>query len=134
MATIGKSTQKLGMPWEEDFGYAQAVKLGNSVWIAGQVGHDGKGVLGADMESQMKMAYSNIKTLLARFGMTMNDVVEEVLYVLDMNAAFTASKNLRRQVYPDPMDIPSTLIGVNELALPGQLIEIKIVAKFESQS
>ena len=61
--------------------------------------------------------------------MTMDDVAEEVLYVLDINAAFAASKNLRREVYPDPMRIQSTLIGVNGLALPGQLIEIKIIAK-----
>lgn len=129
MKTVQKEIQKLGMPWEDEFGYAQAVKLGNTVWIAGQVGHDNKGVLASGMDAQMKLAYANIKKLLTGFDLTMDDIVEEVLYVLDINAAFAASKNLRPVIYPDPMRIPSTLIGVNGLALPGQLIEIKVVAK-----
>jgi 2-iminobutanoate/2-iminopropanoate deaminase len=129
MKTSKKEIQGLGMPWEKEFGYAQAVKLGNSVWIAGQVGHDNKGDLAEGMEPQMKLAYNNIKKLLAGFDMTMDDVMEEVTYVLDINTAFEASKKLRKEFYSDPMQIASTLVAVNGLVLPGQLIEIKIVAK-----
>lgn len=129
METAKKEIQALGMPWEKEFGYAQAVKLGNSVWIAGQVGHDDKGVLAEGMEAQMNQAYNNIKKLLAGFNMTMDDVMEEVTYVLDINTAFEASKKLRKEFYPDPMQIASTLVAVNGLVLPGQLIEIKIIAK-----
>ena len=128
MNTNKKETQGLGMPWEQEYGYAQAVKVGNTVWLAGQVGHDDKGVLANGMEAQVKQSYVNIKKLLAGFGCTMDDVVEEVIYVLDMNEAFNARKKLGRDIYPDPMRVPSTLITVNGLALPGQLVEIKIVA------
>jgi 2-iminobutanoate/2-iminopropanoate deaminase len=124
-----KEIQGLGMPWEEEFGYAQGVKLGNMVWLSGQVGHDDKGTLAPDMEGQMALAYANIKKLLIGFDMTMNDVTEEVLYVMDINAAFIASKKIRKEYYPEPRAIASTLIAVNGLVLPGQLIEIKIVAK-----
>jgi 2-iminobutanoate/2-iminopropanoate deaminase len=129
MKAVKKETLGLGMPWEKEFGYAQAVKLGNSVWIAGQVGHDDKGRLAEGMEAQMKLAYDNIKTLLARFDMTMDDVMEEVTYVLDINTAFEASKKLRKAFYSDPMQVASTLIAVNGLVLPGQLIEVKIIAR-----
>ena len=37
--TISKKTTSLGMPWEKEYGYAQAVKLGmpnSSVYAAGK--------------------------------------------------------------------------------------------------
>ena len=124
-----KEVQSLGMPWEKEYGYAQAVKKGDTAWLAGQVGHDDKGVLATGMEAQMIKAYANIKKLLAGFDMEMDDVVEEVLYVLDIGAAFNARKQFGKYFYPDPDRIPSTLIVVGGLTLPGQVIEIKIVAR-----
>ena len=123
-----KETQSLGMPWEKDYGYAQALKYGNKVWLAGQVGHDEKGKLADGMQAQMKQAYANIKKLLKGFDMTMNNVMEEVVYVTDLDAAFQARKIIGKDCYEDPMLVPSTLVEVKKLALPGQLIEIKIIA------
>ncbi len=31
------------MSWEKDFGYSQAVKVGKTIYLAGQVSHDDKG-------------------------------------------------------------------------------------------
>lgn len=123
-----KETQSLGMPWEKDYGYAQALKYGNKVWLAGQVGHDEKGKLADGMKAQMKQAYANIKKLLKGFDMTMNNVMEEVVYVTDLDAAFEARKSIGKECYEDPMLVPSTLIEVKKLSLPAQLIEIKIIA------
>lgn len=124
-----KQTQGLGMPWEKEYGYAQALKYGHTVWVAGQVGHDERGQLQEGMEAQMKQAYTNVETLLKGFNMTMENVMEEVVYVTDLDAAFIARKNLGRLVFPDAMVVPSTLVEVSKLALPGQLVEIKIVAQ-----
>lgn len=128
MKQTQKETLGLGMPWEDDYGYAQAVKYGDMVWISGQVGHDDKGVLATGMEAQMKQAYVNIEKLLSRFDMTMDNVVEEVVYVLDMASAFEARKKNKASFYPDPKTVASTIVVVGGLALPDQLIEIKIVA------
>ncbi len=124
-----KEAKGLGMPWETEYGYAQAVRAGDTVWLSGQLGHDDKGVLADGMEAQMRQTYANIRTLLSAYGLTMDDVTEEVVYVLDVQAAFLARKKLGREVYPNPMQVASTLIGVVGLALPGQLVEIKIVAR-----
>jgi 2-iminobutanoate/2-iminopropanoate deaminase len=129
MITTNKEVQGLNMPWEKEYGYAQAVKKGDTVWLAGQVGHDDKSFLVFGMEAQMIQAYANIKKLLAGYGMAMSDIVEEVLYVLDLPAAFEARKKIGRDIYHNPMEVASTLLQVSGLALPGQLIEIKIVAK-----
>ncbi len=124
-----KEARGLGMPWETEYGYAQAVRVGDTVWLSGQLGHDDKGALAEGMEAQMRQTYANIGALLRAYGMTMDDVVEEVVYVLDTQAAFVARKKLGREVYPDPMQVASTLIGVVGLAIPGELVEIKIVAR-----
>lgn len=117
------------MPWEEQYGYAQGLKQDGIVWLSGQVGHDEAGNVAGDMETQMRLAYANIQKLLAGFDMTMADVVDEVLYVLDNDTAFAARAKLSREVYPDPMQVPSTMIGVTRLNLPMLLVEIKVVAR-----
>lgn len=116
------------MPWEDIYGYAQAVKKGNTVWISGQLGHNDKGELAEGMEAQMKQTYANIKALLSRFDMTMENVVEEVIYAMDMATAFEGRKNLKAEFYDKPKSVASTMVGVIGLALPGQLVEIKIIA------
>jgi enamine deaminase RidA (YjgF/YER057c/UK114 family) len=37
---LAKEVANLGMPWEEQYGYAQAVKVGNTLDISGQLSHD----------------------------------------------------------------------------------------------
>lgn len=130
MSQENKTTEGFGMPWEEIYGYAQAVKKGNTVWISGQLGHNGKGELAEGMDLQMKQTYINIKELLSRFGMTMDNVVEEVIYTMDMAAAFETRKNFKTDFYNNPKAVASTMVGVSGLALTGQLVEIKIIATF----
>jgi enamine deaminase RidA (YjgF/YER057c/UK114 family) len=124
-----KETQAHGMPWEAQYGYAQGLKIDDTVWLSGQVGHDEHGTVADGMEAQMRQAYANIHRLLAGFNLSMADVVDETLYVLDNDAAFAARQRLGREVYPDPMEVPSTMIGVAKLNLPSLLVEIKVIAK-----
>jgi 2-iminobutanoate/2-iminopropanoate deaminase len=121
-------TQSFNMPWEKEYGYAQAVKKGNTVWLAGQLGHDEKGVLADGMEEQLKQTYRNAQKLLEGFDMSLDNVVEEVLYVLDMKTAFEARKTFGKHFYQNSKKVASTIVVVGGLALPDQLIEIKFVA------
>jgi len=72
---INKETKSLGMPWEKEYGYSQAVKVGDTIYLSGQVSHDDKGnVLGeGDMEVQMRAAYANVVKVLAQYGVTMDN-------------------------------------------------------------
>jgi enamine deaminase RidA (YjgF/YER057c/UK114 family) len=118
------------MPWEASYGYAQAVRVGDTVWISGQLGHDGTGKLvGDDVESQMRQTYANINTLLKKFGLTMDDVVEETAFTTDLPSASAARSKMGHEVYPDPTRVASNLIGVSRLFFPTQNIEIGVVAK-----
>ncbi len=124
-----KETQALGMVWEAEYGYAQGLQQDGTVWLSGQIGHDEHGLVADGMEAQMRAAYANIRKLLAGFGLTMDDVVDETLFVLDNSSAYTARQKLGREVYADAMQVPSTMIGVVALNLPTLLVEIKVVAK-----
>ncbi|GAA3754900.1 Rid family hydrolase [Flavobacterium ginsengiterrae] len=129
MLNLKKELGTLQMPWEKEYGYAQAVKNGDTLWISGQLGHDKEGKLAEGMENQFAQTYENIKFLLNSFAMREDDVVEEVIYVTDMASAFQARKKLGKSFYPDPQRVASSIVEVSGLALPGQMVEIKIVAK-----
>ena len=38
-----KEVANLGMPWEAQYGYAQAVKVGDTIYVSGQLSHDDNG-------------------------------------------------------------------------------------------
>jgi len=129
MKKDNKDVRDLGMPWEKEYGYAQAVRHRDTAWVSGQLGHDESGTLLEGMENQMRQTYANIGSLLGGFDMKAENIMEEVLYVTDMATAFEARKKLGYEFYPDPMRVASTIVVVSGLALPGQLIEIKVVAQ-----
>ena len=142
--TITKEAKGLGMPWEDVYGYAQALKVGNTIYVSGQIGHDDEGNLvgpapvdddgnildHSNMEVQMRQAYVNAKKVLSYYGATLDNVVEEVLYVTNMDAAFAVAGPVRKEAYgSEKPEVSSTLLVTPRLAFPPQLIEIKLVAQ-----
>jgi 2-iminobutanoate/2-iminopropanoate deaminase len=129
--TTNKETKSLGMPWEKEYGYAQAVKAGDTIYVSGQVSHDdaGKIVGRGDMEAQMRQAYANIQKLLAQYGATIENIVDEILFVTDMDAAFAAAVKCRQEIFSGTPVIASTIVQIQRLAFPELMIEISCVAK-----
>ena len=139
-----KDVKGFGLPWEESYGFAQAVKVGDTIYVSGQLGLDDKGnMVGpaplddsgrirdySNMETQMRQTYANAKKILSQFGATLENVVEEVLYVTDMETAFAAAGPVRKEAYASKTPaVASTMIVTPRLSLPTQLIEIKFIAK-----
>jgi 2-iminobutanoate/2-iminopropanoate deaminase len=129
--TINKETKSFGMPWEKEYGYAQAVKVGDTIYVSGQVSHDDAGnIIGrGEMEVQMRQAYTNIQKLLAKYGATIENIVDEILFVTDMNAAFAAAAKCRQEIFSGTPVIASTIVQIQRLAFPDLMIEIRCVAK-----
>lgn len=138
-----------GVAWEQAFGYAQAVQVKDTIYISGQLSHDDDGKLIApaaldakgwpvdftQMEAQIRQTYVNAKKLLAEFGATLDDVVEETLFVLDVASAFAAGSKVRKEMYgPDTPPVASNLIGVSALAFPEQIVEITFRAVLDVQA
>jgi enamine deaminase RidA (YjgF/YER057c/UK114 family) len=127
--TIEKIIKNFGLPWEKD--YAQSVKVGDTIYLSGQVSHDDKGNLvgPGDMEVQLKQVYLNIQKLLAQHGATIENIVDEVLFVTDMDTAFAAAIKCRNDIFGRNPVVASTIVQIQRLAFPEYLIEIKCVAK-----
>ena len=136
---VEKKTENFGVEWEKLFGYVQAVQVKDTIYISGQLSHDGEGRLVApadvdaagkpvdftQMEAQLHQTYLNAIALLARYGATLDDVVEETLYVLDVDAAFTAGAKVRKAMYGrEQPQCASNIIGISRLAFPAQLVEV----------
>ena len=129
--TIDKQTKSFGMPWEKEYGYAQAVKVGDTIYVSGQVSHDetGKIVGAGDMEAQMRQAYTNIKKVLAQYGATIDNIVDEILFVTDMDKAFAAAVKCRNDIFSGTPSVASTIVQIQRLGFPELMIEIRCVAK-----
>ena len=129
--TISKEAKSLGMSWEKEYGYSQAVKLDNTIYVSGQVSHDDRGnIIGqGNMEVQMRQAYANIEKLLAQYGAMIDNIVDEVLFVTDMNAAFAARVKCRQQVFSDNPVLASTIVQIQRLAFPELMVEIRCICK-----
>lgn len=129
--TIYKETTSLNMPWEQEYGYSQAVKVGDTIYLSGQVSHDSKGnVVGInDMETQMRQSYANIQTVLAHYGATMDNIVDEVLFVTNMETGHAAASKCRQEIFAGTPVVASTIVQIQRLALPELMVEIKCVAK-----
>jgi 2-iminobutanoate/2-iminopropanoate deaminase len=128
---ITKTTQNHGVPWEAEYGYAQAVQVDDTIYVAGQVSHDDAGnIVGeGDMEAQMRQAYTNAEALLAKFGATLENIVDETLFVTDMEAAFAARVKMKDEAFGGSPGIASTIVEISRLALPPLMVEIRLVAR-----
>jgi len=110
----------------ERFHYCPAVKAGDLLFIAGQVGRNENLEVIENTEAQFVQAFENLKKVLAASGATFDDVVEMVTYQTDMRDLQLLMKVKDRyytRVYP-----AWTGIGVTSLAMPGLKLEIKCIA------
>ncbi|GGQ19714.1 RidA family protein [Streptomyces mutabilis] len=116
------------VPAESDFGYSQAIKSDELIHVSGQLSFDeaGEFLYPDDFAAQLKQTHANMDKVLDHYGSTRNQVVSQTLYVVNLrqNAAATAEGNL---AYFGDHRPASTVLGVPELTLPGQVIEISFV-------
>lgn len=129
--TINKETKNFGMPWEKEYGYVQAAKVGDTIYVSGQVSHDDTGnIVGrGDMETRMRQAYSNIQKLLGQYGATIENIVDEILFVTNMDDAIAAAAKCRQEIFSGTPVIASTIVQIQRLAFAELMIEIRCVAK-----
>jgi 2-iminobutanoate/2-iminopropanoate deaminase len=129
--TISKEVKNLNMPWEQEYGYSQAVKVGDTIYLSGQISHDEKGeIVGiGDVEAQMRQTYVNIKKLLAEYGAGVENIVDETWFVTDMEAGSAAAGKVRKEIFSGSPAAALTVVQIGRLAFPELLIEIKCVAR-----
>lgn len=108
------------------FHYNPGVKVGNLLFIAGQVGRNANLNVVEGKEAQFVQAFENLKKVLSAAGATFDDVVEMVTYHTDMRDLqlfITVKDRYYTGEYP-----AWTGVGVTALAMPGLIVEIKCIA------
>ncbi|MBL0841462.1 RidA family protein [Pseudomonas mediterranea] len=111
----------------ERAGYAPAVKVGKTLYCAGQVGRTPELSVIEDPEQQFLAAWDNLRLVLEAGGCGFEDVVEMTTYHVDMHRHMPIFRRVKDEVFPRST-CAWTCIGVAELARPGLLVEIKCVA------
>ncbi|WP_397453320.1 RidA family protein [Pseudomonas sp. NA-150] len=111
----------------ERAGYAPAVKIGNTLYCAGQVGRTPELAVIEDPELQFFAAWENLRIVLAAGGCSFEDIVDMTTYHVEMQRYMPLFRTVKDNVFPRN-SCAWTCIGVSELARPGLLVEIKCIA------
>lgn len=106
--------------------YCDAVRWGDLLFISGLAPVDKSGkVISDDVAQQARQIFENMKLVLAAAGAGFGDVLKVTVYLTDVNDR--TKINPVRQQYFGAARPASTLIGINELAIPGMKVEIEAV-------
>ena len=110
-------------PWENEIGYAQGVRVGNTLYISGSVGE------GA-MPQAVDQAFGAIRKTLAHYGLDFRHVVKENAFTTDIEA-LKAANDVRKKYYGT--DFPAaTWIQISRLFSPQHVLEVEVTAVFPS--
>lgn len=106
--------------------FSQAVRVGDLVWVSGQVGLDEQGTVGEGIDAQARLAFKNLSRVLAEAGASLADVVELITFHTSMSDIRGFAKVKAGFI---PEDFPAwTAVGVRELVMPQLLVEIRATA------
>ena len=109
--------------------YAQVARIGNTLYISGQLGVDENGSLigPGDARAQARQAWRNLVAILAHYGAAPRNVVKTTTFITHW-AYRPLAGEARDEVFPGPSYPASTLVVVQGLAEPRFLVEIEAIA------
>ena len=113
---------------DHERGYSYGVRVGDMVWISGQIPKDERGdLVGAgDIEAQAVQVMENVKAVVEAAGATMDDVVKIATYVTDRRYRDPVQA-VRKRYFRAP-NFPASATTVVEMLLPDVLVEVEAVA------
>ena len=115
--------------WDPRGRFAQVVKIGNQIYVAGQTSVDANGnVVGkGDIEAQVRQVFQNIQKCLEAAGATFDHVVKLNVYSTDLDAHIEFISKVRKEYFPKE-PVASTTVQVGRLVHPDWLVEIEAIA------
>ena len=117
-----------GAKWEDIVGYSRAVRIGNTIEVAGTTAVDEKGqVVGpGDPGEQTKFILSKIEKALTSAGATLRDVVRTRMFVTNIDD-WEAIGRVHGLYFKD-IKPAATMVEVKSLISPELLVEIEVTA------
>jgi enamine deaminase RidA (YjgF/YER057c/UK114 family) len=109
------------------FGYSPAVRAGDFIYVAGQIGLNPDGSMPDNDAGQIVNAFDRLKIVLEEAGATLDDIVELVSYHVGLQGHLTQFVEIKNRYIHEPF--PTwTILEIVGLARPGLVIEVKAVA------
>jgi len=116
-----------GGPWEGVVGYSRAVRVGDTVHVAGTTAiREGRVVAPGDAYTQAKVALEIVVEALAECGASPSDVVRTRMFVTDIRDWESVGR-AHGEVFADVRPA-STMVQVTALIDPDLLVEIEAEA------
>jgi 2-iminobutanoate/2-iminopropanoate deaminase len=112
------------------YSYSHAVRMGDLIFVSGQVGRDEKGDLigPGDVRAQTEQAFRNLKLILEAAGSGMHKVGKLTVLITNLDYR-PIVQEVRARVFAEVGHLPaSTLAVVASLAVPEWLVEIEAIA------
>lgn len=107
--------------------YSAAIRSGDLLFVSGQVGSREDGSPEPDFAKQVRLAFTNLKAVLAAAGATLDDIVDVTSFHTDPERQFPTVLEAKNEVFGAPPYPNWTAVGVNWLA--GFDFEIKVIAR-----
>ena len=108
---------------------AQSVRVGRTLYIAGQLGVDSTNALaGTDLHAQAARAIANLARVLQAAGATPRDVTALTIYVVNYRPADLDTIRDATGAYLNPNGPIITVLGVQSLGRDGALVSIAATA------
>jgi len=117
-----------GAPWEAIAGYSRAVRVGDTVHVAGTTaqGPDGELVGRGDPAAQTRRCLAIIAEALEEVGASLDDVVRTRMYVTDISR-WEPIARVHGEVFATIRPV-TAMVEVAGLVDPDMLVEIEAVA------
>ena len=85
--------------------YSQAVRVGNTIWVSGQIPLDPrtKELVSAEIEPQVRQVFENLKAIVTAAGAGFDDVVKATVFLVDLSHFALVNKVMAeyfREPYP----------------------------------
>jgi reactive intermediate/imine deaminase len=109
--------------------YSQAVRCGNTVYLAGQIGLDPSSMeLVSGIEAQTRRVFENLKAVAQAAGGGLQDIVKLTIYLVDLGE-FGRVNDIMASYFTAPYPARATL-GVASLPR-GALVEVDAIMHLE---
>jgi len=126
METVPHNPTEGIYPATGDYVHALEVRgAARLVFVSGTMGLDAGGRPPDTLDEQLELVWSNIRTILASAGLTVDHVVRLTSYLTD--ASYTEANARARVEALGGRLVPTTAIVVETLD-PGWLVEIEVIA------
>jgi reactive intermediate/imine deaminase len=122
-----------GWKWDANFPLSQGLKVGNLLFLSGQVAVDSDGnIVGkGDLKAQTRQVFENIKTILEKAGASFDNVVKMTTYFTTDIRHYEDYFAVRREYFKG-VNPASTGVQVAALAFEGLLLEVEVIAVLNS--